>query len=242
MEDPAYPNARQPKSLLSRKNYFLAYNGICLVLWAITTLRAIFLIPILQYHNHLYGLHEALYPLLSFTQSIAVLEVLHSLLGIVRASPLTTAMQVASRLLLVWGVVGPFPEIVVRSRLLGVRIQNYAGAKGGAYAYAGILLAWGITECIRYGFFVWKEGLGNGRVPKWLTWLRYNTFFVLYPLGILSECWLIFCALQPAADFNPAYNMFLKAVLLIYVPGSYILYSHMMSQRRRVLKGKGKSQ
>jgi Protein tyrosine phosphatase-like protein, PTPLA len=173
MEDPAYPNTRRSRPLFSRKNYFLAYNGVCLFLWAIITLRAIFLVPILFSHDHLYGLHEALNQLLTFTQSLAILEVLHSLLGIVRASPLTTAMQVASRLLLVWGVVGTFPEIVVRSRLLAVRTQYYGGAKGGPYAYAGILLAWGITECIRYGFFVWKEGLGNGRVPSWLTWLRY---------------------------------------------------------------------
>lgn len=173
MEDPAIPKARRSQLALSRKNYFLAYNGICLVLWGIVTLRAIFLIPILLAHDHLYGLHEALNSLLTFTQSLAILEVLHSLVGIVRANPLTTAMQVASRLLLVWGVVGAFPEIVVRSRMFGVRKEDYAGAKGGPYAYAGILLAWGITECIRYGFFVWKEGLGNGGVPKWLTWLRY---------------------------------------------------------------------
>jgi very-long-chain (3R)-3-hydroxyacyl-CoA dehydratase len=173
MEDPAYPNSRRSQPLLTRKKYFLAYNGVCLALWAIITLRAILLVPILLVHDHLYGLREALHPLLTFTQSLAVLEVLHSLVGIVRASPLTTAMQVASRLLLVWGVVSAFPEIVVRSQLFGTRMQHSAGEKGGSYAYAGMLLAWGITECIRYGFFVWKEGLGEGRVPRWLTWLRY---------------------------------------------------------------------
>jgi very-long-chain (3R)-3-hydroxyacyl-CoA dehydratase len=173
MEDPAYPNARRAQSPLTRKNYFLAYNGICLALWSIVTFRAIFLIPMLLAHDHLYGLHEALHPLLSFTQSIAVLEVFHSLVGIVRASPLTTAMQVASRLLLVWGVVGAFPEVVVTTRIFGIRTQHYPGSTGGPYAYAGILLAWGITECIRYGFFVWKEGLGNGSIPKWLFWLRW---------------------------------------------------------------------
>jgi very-long-chain (3R)-3-hydroxyacyl-CoA dehydratase len=174
MENSALPNARRSKSLITRKNYFLTYNGICLALWGIVTLRAIFLIPILLAHDHLYGLHEALNLLLTFTQSIAILEVLHSLVGIVRASPVTTAMQVASRLLLVWGVVGAFPEIVIRSKLFGTRTQHYAGENGGTHAYAGILLAWGITECIRYGFFVWKEGLGDGRVPKWLTWLRLD--------------------------------------------------------------------
>lgn len=172
MEDPASSYNRRSQSLLTRKNYLLAYNGVCLVLWTIVTFRAIVLIPVLLAHDHLYGLHEALQPLLTVTQSLAILEVLHSLVGIVRASPLTTAMQVASRILVVWGVVGMFPEIVVRTQTFGTRVQHYAGTNIGPYAYAGILLAWGITECIRYGFFVWKEGLGNGMVPKWLTWLR----------------------------------------------------------------------
>lgn len=235
------------RSMLTKKNYLIAYNGTSLVLWAIITLRTVLLIPILFVHEQLYDLYGALHPLLSFTQSLAILEVIHSAVGIVRASPLTTAMQVASRLLVVWGVVGAFPEIVVRNQLYGVRTHYFAGTAWGPHAYLGILLAWGVTECIRYGFFVWKEGLGNGRVPKWLTWLRYvfspcltrrlcplllgyltltepqiryNTFFVLYPLGILSECCLIFYALKPADDSVPSYNLFLKAVLLIYVPGT----------------------
>lgn len=30
----------------------------------------------------------------------------------------------------------------------------------------------------------------------------------------------MYCALQPAAEFMAAYNLLLKAVLLIYVPGN----------------------
>ena len=173
MEDPVYPLARRTQqSLLSKKNYFLAYNGICLALWVIVTLRAIFLIPILLAHDQLHGLLEALHLPVKFAQSLAILEVFHSLVGIVRANPLTTAIQVASRLLLVWGILDLFPEIVVKSRQLGLRTQYYAGTRGGQYAYAGIILAWGVTECIRYGYFVWREGLVNGKVPEWLTWLR----------------------------------------------------------------------
>ena len=172
METSAYAD-RRSQSLITRKNYFLAYNGVNLVLWAVITLRALFLIPILWHQDHLFGLYDALHPLLMFTQSIAVLEILHASIGIVRASPITTAMQVASRMLVVWGIVWAFPEVVVRSRMYGTRLHRYAGAHGGPYPYAGVLMAWGITECIRYSFFVLKEGLGNESVPKWLTWLRY---------------------------------------------------------------------
>lgn len=48
---------------------------------------------------------------------------------------------------------------------------------------------------------------------------RYNTFYVLYPVGISSECALAFKALSPAEEFHPLYWWFIVAVLAIYVPG-----------------------
>ena len=177
------------------------------------------LIPTLLAHEMLFGLPGAIQFLLKFTQTLALLEVANAIFGLVRANPLTTAMQVASRILVVWGVVGAFPSIIATTKTFGPRTTNVAGTKMGPIAYAGIVIAWGVTECIRYGFFVDKEGLGQGRVPSWLTWLRYNTFLVLYPLGISSECCLMYLALEPAQEAYPAYNLFLKAVMLIYVPG-----------------------
>lgn len=124
--------------------------------------------------------------------------------------------------------------VTVRSGEKG--LTQGPGAKVGDFAFLGCMGAWGVTEIIRYGFFA-LQVLGL-RVPSWWMWLRYNTFFVLYPIGISSECILIFKALEPAAELNPLYKWFLIANLVIYVPGSYILYTHMMAQRRRVLRGK----
>lgn len=78
-----------------------------------------------------------------------------------RAPVLTTAMQVASRLLVVWGILAPFGGEIV-------------GATGrtqiGDYAYLGCVGAWGVTEVIRYGFFAIT--LSGNAVPAWWTWLR----------------------------------------------------------------------
>jgi very-long-chain (3R)-3-hydroxyacyl-CoA dehydratase len=71
---------------------------------------------------------------------------------------------------------------------------------------------------------------------------RYNTFYVLYPIGISSECIMVWKALKPAAEWNPLYWWFLVVVLVIYVPGSYILYTHMIAQRRKVMKKKGRAE
>ncbi len=139
--------------------------------------------------------------------------------GIVRAPLLTTVMQVASRFLLVWGIALYFPE-----------------STSASPAYTTMLLAWSATEVIRYGYFAFS--LYFGSVPSWLTWLRYNTFFVLYPMGISSECWLVYSAIAPAGrHYGKELVWALWAILAIYVPGAYVLYTHMMAQRKKVLKG-----
>jgi len=79
-----------------------------------------------------------------------------------------------------------------------------------------MLVAWSVTEVIRYSFFALSL---SGWQPAALTWLRYNTFFVLYPVGITSECALIYLATVPAALRNPVEPYILYAVLAIYVPG-----------------------
>jgi hypothetical protein len=56
-----------------------------------------------------------------------------------------------------------------------------------------LVLSWSITEVIRYSFFALKETFGY--TPRFLLWLRYTTFFVLYPTGICSEAGLVFVTL-----------------------------------------------
>lgn len=218
--------------------YLLLYNALSLGLWATLLGRAILLIPTLTAHSKLYGLPDALFPLLLPTQTLACLEVLHSLLGLVRASPFTTGMQVASRLLLVWGVLYKYPTLISTTNTFG---RATSGVPYADVAFSGMILAWSITEVIRYGYFVYTLGI-SPRLPSWLLWLRYNTFFVLYPLGISSECALIWMAMRGPAHKakDGGMEMFYKLVLAIYVPGSYILYTHMMAQRKKVLKGKGR--
>lgn len=128
-------------------------------------------------------------------------------------------MQVASRILLVWGIVNRYPDSTSPSPF-----------------YSSMLIAWSVTEVIRYGYFVFNlKGSGPQDVPQFLTWLRYNTFFVLYPMGITSEVVMVWKASLVAGKYE---TLGLWAVLAIYVPGAYVLYSHMMAQRRKVARGK----
>jgi very-long-chain (3R)-3-hydroxyacyl-CoA dehydratase len=58
---------------------------------------------------------------------------------------------------------------------------------------------------------------------------RYNTFYVFYPIGISSECTLIFQALGPAGELSPLFRYLLIAILVIYVPGMFFCSVHSIS-------------
>lgn len=63
----------------------------------------------------------------AFVQSLAILEVLHVLLGWVRSPLQTTIMQVSSRLVLVWGITEQFANVSClpeSSRLIGYRLYT----------------------------------------------------------------------------------------------------------------------
>lgn len=51
---------------------------------------------------------------------------------------------------------------------------------------------------------------------------RYNTFYVLYPVGIASEMYLIYRAIEPAGEIRIEYTWLLRSILMAYVPGESI--------------------
>ncbi|KAJ9660719.1 hypothetical protein H2201_006798 [Coniosporium apollinis] len=233
----AEPSPRAARSSGAKRTYLLTYNFVSTILWAAVLGRVVLTVLFAGWQQ----VYKSTGDFAFWTQLGAVAEVGHAALGLVRAPLPTTAMQVASRLLLV-SLARLFPRTASSTPF-----------------YTTMLLAWSVTEVIRYAYFVcvlWgasnprseggSEGRGDGvkgsTVPAWLSWLRYNTFFVLYPLGISSEAAVVWKAVGPAGRVNLAWAYFLKAVLAVYVPGSYILYTHMMAQRRKVMRGKQKAE
>ncbi|KAK6209670.1 protein tyrosine phosphatase-like protein [Colletotrichum tabaci] len=201
---------RRPSSPL-KNGYLILYNFVSAVAWATVLGRTLALFFLRGPHF----VHLGVGDWTRWTQTVAAMEILHALLGVVRAPVFTTVMQVLSRFVLVWGVVYPFPWLA-RSTW-----------------YSSMLLAWSVTEVIRYSYFALNL---SGFQPRPLTWLRYNTFFVLYPIGITSECALIYLAAEPARQFGEVFPYVAYAILAVYVPGSYILYTYMMKQRSKVMR------
>ncbi|KAK7057248.1 FCP1-like proteiny domain-containing protein [Favolaschia claudopus] len=157
----------------------------------------------------------------AFVQTCALLEVAHTLLGWVRSPLQTTAMQVASRLWAIWGIVQQFD--VARTNPL----------------YTSCVLAWSITEVVRYSFYACSL---LGYEPRALLYLRYTMFYVLYPMGASSEAFLAYSTLPLPSGIPPlkafwgwsAAEYARGALFLVWWPSLYQLYTHMIVQRRRI--------
>lgn len=94
---------------------------------------------------------------------------------------------------------------------------------------------------VRFGYFAVQ--LARGREPfGWLMWLRYNAFLVLYPIGLLSEALLVYLALTQVTGIGTLYRAYLFLGLLTYLPAGPYLYTHMLAQRRKMLKRPAKTQ
>lgn len=127
--------------------------------------------------------------------------------------------------------------------------------------------AWSLTETVRYPFYAFS--LLGLEPPYPLLWMRYSTFYILYPLGAGSEAALIYSTLPHSSPFpswaswlqgmwkpqdyargvllliwppgKPAFNLWSPSPELILgtLPALYVLYTYMIKQRRKAL-GAGK--
>ncbi|WVZ72272.1 hypothetical protein U9M48_020760 [Paspalum notatum var. saurae] len=198
--------------------YLSVYNWVCFFGW----LRVLYCATLALLASG----HEAVYtavklPLL-FSQTSALMEntvflnscihFLSLLKGFVNSPISATLPQVGARTLVTWGIVWSFPE--THSHVL----------------VTSLVLSWSITEVIRYPFFGLREAFGI--TPSWLLWLRYSTFIVLYPIGLISEVGLIFTAMP---HMKGTYFLFWVALTTLYVPGFPHMYRYMLAHRKKAL-------
>mmetsp|Transcript_803 Transcript_803/g.1546 ORF Transcript_803/g.1546 Transcript_803/m.1546 type:complete len:768 (-) Transcript_803:236-2539(-) len=171
-----------------------------------------------------------------------MLEVVHSLIGFVRAPVATTGIQVFSRV-----------------ALAAVCQLMYGGGETASKTQPGIWLtfmffAWSLTETVRYSFYALNL---FGISVKPLTFLRYTLFIVLYPMGVSgeigcllaahsagviggavsSDSWLMNNVFGPLLHILPMWLV----IGVCYGLGLPLLYSHMLAQRKKVLGSKGSS-
>ncbi|KAF1521228.1 Very-long-chain (3R)-3-hydroxyacyl-CoA dehydratase 2, partial [Eudyptes sclateri] len=210
--------------------YLVIYNVVMTAGWlviAVGLVRAYLAKG--SYHSLYYSIEKPL----KFFQTGALLESQKYLLiakylsGIVPSSVVLTAFQVMSRVFLTWAVTHSVKEVQTEDSVLL------------------FVVAWTITEIIRYSFYTFS--LLN-HLPYLIKWARYTLFIVLYPMGVSGELLTIYAALPFVRqsglysinlpnkyNFSFDYYTFLILVMISYIPIFPQLYFHMLHQRRKVL-------
>uniref|UniRef100_A0A0D3EJM8 Very-long-chain (3R)-3-hydroxyacyl-CoA dehydratase n=1 Tax=Oryza barthii TaxID=65489 RepID=A0A0D3EJM8_9ORYZ len=108
----------------------------------------------------------------------------------------------------------------------------------------GIL--WSFPEVTRYSFYGMKESFGF--TPSWLLWLRYSTFIVCFPVGMVSEVGLVYIVvpfmkasekycLRMPNKWNFSIKYFYASVffMVLYAPVYLHLFHYLIVQRKKAL-------
>jgi len=195
------------------KAYLLLYNAACGAGWLFCTARAL---ALLAAGGSAGDVWDSVGQVLMVSQTAMLLEILHSLLGLVPSPVVVVTLQVGSRIFVVWGALYWVPAC-----------QQH-------WSLFLIVIAWGITEVVRYAFYFCNL---LGSVPYPIFWLRYSLFMVLYPMGISGE--LLQALVAMGAHWkvaNPLWYRLCLIILLMYVPGSPGMIGNMWGNRKRSFK------
>lgn len=162
-------------------------------------------------------LWETIGSVLTWVQTAAALEILHSMVGLVRSPVMTTAMQVASRLFIVWVVTVP------------------SQVAQGHWSLYSLLASWSLVEVPRYMFYTVNVIVGSpDKIPAPLFFLRYSLFMVLYPSGIFSEMmqmWVSYTTLTPVME-----RLVMSTFVLYFPIGPFMVLNMWMTRKRSYKK------
>lgn len=161
-------------------------------------------------------LYERLTPIFQFTQTLACLEILHAMTGLVPSAVFTTFVQVMSRIIVLWAF---------------TNTASYTH-----WSLYQLVLSWGIVEIPRYLFYIWGLLFPNVQAPGLLFFLRYSLFAVLYPTGITAEILQLLNAMPYWTAQGDVFLYIMYALLVTYIPGSPFMYLHMVKMRKSQYK------
>jgi hypothetical protein len=178
-------------------------------------------------------------PLLTIVQTSAALEMVHSLLRLVRSPFMGTFLQVMSRLFLIH-------VVTLRS--------TEAQAHWSLYL---MVASWSCVEIPRYAFYTFAQFLESKDIPAVLFNLRYSLFMVLYPTGISGEMiQMLMVAGSLAKGTAEGFHVYgldgpvlstafsyrlVSFTFLGYLVGGPYMWMNMYGQRKRATKNRKKS-
>ncbi|GAW82250.1 protein tyrosine phosphatase-like protein [Plasmodium gonderi] len=210
----------------------LIYNVACCTLWV----SVLFISLQYVFNKEKYPI-KTFWPnyknLITVTQSLAVLEILFTLFGLIKSVVSIVTTQVCSRLFVVYLIFNYLPE-------------------NNKWIFS-CLISWALIDIIRYLFY--SLNLLNFHINL-LASLRNKLPLILYPIGITSEVVCTISSLKNihATPFLRAYpysmpnNLnfqidiyyFCIFVLILYIPGGILLYAAAMRKSKKEEQGTDK--
>nr|XP_033775950.1 very-long-chain (3R)-3-hydroxyacyl-CoA dehydratase 3 [Geotrypetes seraphini] len=161
-----------------------------------------------------------------FCQMLAVLEIIHPLIGLVKTGIFGSVIQVFGRNFILFVVLGCLEEM-----------QNKA-------VVFFIFYSWSMIEIIRYPFYMLASMDTEWRL---LTWLRYTIWIPLYPIGTGAEAVAVIQAIPvvnetgkfsvtlPYLGLSISFSLFLQIYLILSFIGLAINFRYLYKQRLRHL-------
>ncbi|XP_028561206.2 very-long-chain (3R)-3-hydroxyacyl-CoA dehydratase 3 [Podarcis muralis] len=165
-----------------------------------------------------------------FCQTLSLIEIVNTLIGLIRAPFMPVILQVFGRNFVLLIVLGGVEEMQSKAVVFF------------------IFYIWSMVEIFRYPFYMlscldieWKI----------LTWIRYSIWMPLYPLGILAEAVSIIQAIPVFSstgrfsfmlpyplNITVPFSLFLQFYLVFLFLGPFVNFRYLYKQRKRHLGSK----
>ena len=203
--------------------YLILYNFLQLCGWSCFFFRVT---NYLINSKSLQEIYSNSHLILECCQYGAFLEIIHSIIGLVKSSIFATSIQIIGRIIIV------------------LILQFFESAVSQGYFL--IYFAWSIVEIVRYTYYIMnllQKDFFKFNIPYILIWCRYSFFVVLYPIGVSGEMITVWNAKK---DFNK-YILYqtdkytftaadlIYPIWIFYIPALIYLYGYLFKQRKKVL-------
>lgn len=122
-------------------------------------------------------------------------------------------------------VVGSFFQILGRNIVTLV----FMSEQSNRLRFAMVVIIWSMADVNRYLYYLFKSNPITG-------FLRYNSFLLLYPVGVFGEMLIINDFIKIHSEtLSEAYVYAIRGIQLSIVLGMLFLYKYMLSSRKKYL-------
>lgn len=148
---------------------------------------------------------------LRFIQTFQLMDIVLILIGKSKGSIIGAIFQILGRLIVAW---------------------VFAEPTSNNLRFATVAIIWALADCNRYLYYLFKNHPLTAA-------LRYNSFIVLYPIGVLGEMMLINDYLERHSDLSETAVWAVRLVQVLIVVGLVFLYTYMLKMRGKYYKKVG---